>query len=108
MSATSGFIGGVLLLSALEAVASSRFATTSIGEGFTSAADVLRRWADPDIPAIPDLRGTGGFLDKVQAGLGAVTSPSVAPTTPRVGTPLTSVVALGTPQFSTPNQTVST
>lgn len=56
MSARVGFVGGVLALTALEAVLSSRHATGRVTGAFAGLATLLQHIADPTIPAIPDLR----------------------------------------------------
>lgn len=93
MSALSGFVGGVLGLSLLEAVVSSSQATGRVGGLFDSASNVLAHLASPDVPAIPDLRTgaaatTTAYLAPVPSGGGTPTAPTLAPTTrPRSVTP---------------------
>lgn len=56
MSARIGFVGGVLALTALEAVLSSQGATGRVTGAFSGLSSLLQRIADPTVPAIPDLR----------------------------------------------------
>lgn len=58
MSATYGFLGGVLALTALDAVVSSKGATNNVSGLLGTAASIIRHLSDPTVPAIPD-RSTG-------------------------------------------------
>lgn len=66
-----GLIGGVLALTALDAVVTSKGATDNVTGILGAAASFVRRLADPSIPAIPDHR----------AKAGAATSAAPAPST---------------------------
>lgn len=54
MSASFGLIGGVLALTALDAVVSSKGATNNVSGLLGTAAAIVRRLSDPTIAAIPD------------------------------------------------------
>lgn len=56
MSARVGFVGGVLALTALEAVVSSRGASGRVSGALNGVASLIQRISDPEVPAIPDLR----------------------------------------------------
>lgn len=72
MSATFGFVGGVLALTALEAVVSSRGATNNVTGLLGASASLIRHLSDPTVPAIPDL----------SKGAGSAGPPTVAPGPP--------------------------
>lgn len=60
MSASFGFIGGVLALTALDAVVTSKGATDNVTGLLGTASTIIRHLADPTVPAIPDRAGVSG------------------------------------------------
>ena len=77
MSGVGGFVGGVIVLSALEAVGSSSQATSRLGGAFTGAANLVRHLASPEVPLVPDLRPAAAGTSTSSA----TSAPSITSTT---------------------------
>lgn len=56
MSGWRGLAGGMAGLALLEVAVSNQQAAGRVGGVFDTAAHLLARWLDPNIPLIPDLR----------------------------------------------------
>lgn len=52
----TSLLGTVLALTLLRAVLASPTAAGQLGGAGTAVAAIIRRWTDPALPAIPDLR----------------------------------------------------
>lgn len=91
MSASFGLLGGVLALTALDAVVSSKGATDNVSGLLGTAAAIVRRLSDPSIAAIPD-RSKGGAATSAAPAPSTSTAPPVptrygsTTTNPKTGT----------------------
>lgn len=92
MSASFGFVGGVLALTALDAVVSSKGATDNVSGLLGTAAAIIRRLSDPSIPAIPDRRAGAGtssipLTTTPRAGTSTASTPGATRINPKTGAP---------------------
>lgn len=77
-----GLLGGMLALTLLEAFLSGP-QTTNVGGLLRGVGALARRWSDPTVPAIPDLRGDSAPQTSAQP------SSSTSSTTPRLPSTVT-------------------
>lgn len=68
MSARLGFLGGLLTLTALDAVLTSAGGTGRVTGAFAGVVSVINHITDPTVPAIPDLRPTSAQTSTANSG----------------------------------------
>ena len=90
MSALGGVVGGVLALSALQAITSSSQASGRLGSLATGTAAIFEHLASPNVPLIPDLRtstGSSSTSSSLNTSAAALSIPTLHPTA-RIPAPL--------------------